>query len=161
MYQQLDSKDSQRRKRTHLYRNTQLKHFLISFLLLRYLSTVHVFECQLQCTCMYISNCGQLRDMKSVMLRNMSSTNRDTCQQTVTDRLRNVTTIKTKIIKLVTYSKLKCTQCHYNSCNLAITNPTLSRFHIYFFLIEKCYSLCTLKHSNLFYKAFYSCLFVV
>lgn len=50
VYQQLDSKDSQRRKRTHLYRNTQLKHYLISFSLLRYLSTVHVFECQLQCT---------------------------------------------------------------------------------------------------------------
>lgn len=69
MYQQLDSKDSQRRKRTHLYQNTQLKYYLISLSLLRYLSTVHVFECQLQCTCMYISNCGQLRDMKSVMLR--------------------------------------------------------------------------------------------
>lgn len=74
VYQQLNSKDSQRRKkRTHLYRNTHLKHYLISFSLLRYLSTVHVFECQLQCTCMYtsISNCGQLRDMKSVMLRNV------------------------------------------------------------------------------------------
>lgn len=110
----------------------------------------------------HVSKCGQLRDMKSVTLRNvinyleyMSTDCHRQAAQCHNNQNPNHQTAWSRIQNLL---PVMCTQCHSVFCSLAFTNrhpPPSFKVSYLFLLIEKCLTyICTWKHSIFLTKYF-------
>lgn len=112
----------------------------------------------------HVSKCGQLRDIKSVTLRNViyyleymsTDCHRQAAQYKChNNQNQNHQTAWSRIQNLL---PVMCTQCHSIFCSLAFTNrhpPPSFKVSYLFLLIEKCLTyICTWKHSIFLTKYF-------